>query len=56
MKPVFKPGKRVKFRGLRGSVLSIVLTATGWDYIVTLDMGARVRGSKYQFVPARRSC
>ena len=50
----FKPGKRIKCHGLRGTVLHATLQLWGWEYAVALDNGAQVKGSKHQFSPARR--
>ena len=66
MRHTFKTGQRIKRGVLRGTVLE-VLKARGFtgraarrsadcisQYIILLDNGAKVMGTGYQFVPAKR--
>ena len=59
MAKTFKVGQRVKMRGLRGTVLTLVTRATGEHkpvgYTVRMDNGAHVQGSKHQFEPVKRA-
>jgi len=51
----FKPGQRIKFRHLRGTILQVFTpTPRITEYVVSLDNGARVLGTKYQFQPVMR--
>ena len=53
----FKTGQRIKYRSIRGTILATfkMVPTKPINYLVRLDNGANVMGTKHQFTPARRA-
>lgn len=55
MRKVFKVNQRIKRGLVRGTVLEILKAQGLTQYIVKLDNGAKVLGTRHQFEPVRRA-